>query len=138
MSDLTRGRRCPLKGAQGIWISPVTCSLTFNELVGWFVVAFIIVGSLGLFFFFVQPSRVGENNLRIGADSAFYLWHAGINRDNPYGDNDATSLSAISIGSNYLGPDIIGTLMRTNFLIFCFNYLLFFAAIACIAKSLSV
>jgi hypothetical protein len=138
MSDLIGGRRQPLLGAARFRNNPLTWRLTINELVGWLVIALIVLCSLGLFFFYVEPSSNGGNNLRIGADSAFYLWHAGINRDNPYGANDESTFPAISFGSNYLGPDLIGRLLRNGFLILCFDYFLFFVAIAYIARSISV
>src|SRR5438067_204778 len=92
----------------------------------WIVIIGVIAASLILFFAYVNPSLSGENGLRIGADSAFYLWRAGLVHTNSNGGDFDQTLGLISASSNYAGPVLIAELLRSNFLIVLFNYVLFF------------
>jgi hypothetical protein len=111
---------------------------TIKEWVGWLAIASVMLSSLFLFFLYVEPSFNGKNDLRIGADSLFYLWHAGLVSNNPYGANSNNLDPSISLSGNFLGPDVIGKLLRSNFLILCFNYVLLFVAVAYIARAIPV
>jgi hypothetical protein len=137
MSDLEQAQRESMKGATDER-SLLLTRRTIKEWVGWFVIASVMLSSIALFFFYVEPSFNGKNNLRIGADSAFYLWHAGLVKDNPFGADIDDVYPSLSLSSNYLGPDVIGKLLRSSFLILCFNYVLFFVSVAYIAKAIPV
>jgi hypothetical protein len=89
-----------------------------------------------LFFWIVQPSLLGKNGLRIGADSAVYLWYSGLDSDRvllktayhveqPYPDE----ITLVAFGGNYLGPYLIASTLKSNFLIMLFNYVLFFVSL---------
>jgi hypothetical protein len=95
----------------------------------------IFLGSLMLFFTYVGPSLKGENQLRIGADSAFYLWHANLSGTNPYGRDDEQRAGLIAVASNLLGPYLIATLLRDNLLILAFNYLLLLVSVILLTKN---
>jgi hypothetical protein len=101
----------------------------------WITVACFIVVSLWLFFSFVSPALNGTTNFRIGADSAFYLWAAGLRHDNPYGADYDYRVKLIGLGNNLLGPLLIAATLRSNFLILCFNYVLFFLTVRYAARS---
>jgi hypothetical protein len=137
MSDLEQTQAESMKGATDAGSFLLTRH-TIKEWVGWFVIASVMLSSIVLFFFYVEPSFSGKNNLRIGADSAFYLWHAGLVKENPYGTNSDNLAPPISLSGNLLGPDVIGKLLRNSFLILCFNYVLLFVAVAYIAKAIPV
>jgi hypothetical protein len=137
MSDLEQAEAESMKGATDAGSFLLT-RRTIKEWVGWFFIASIMLSSIVLFFFYVEPSFSGKNNLRIGADSVFYLWHAGLVTDNPYRANGDNLAPSISLSGNLLGPDVIGKLLRSSFLILCFNYVLFFVAVAYIAKAIPV
>jgi hypothetical protein len=104
----------------------------------WSLILAIVVGSLVLFFLFVRPSLNGGNSYRIGADSSFYLWYAGLIRDNPYGSNSDPTRSLIELGSNLLGPFLIASLLRSNIAILCFNYVVFFYTIYMVSRTRSI
>lgn len=104
----------------------------------WFLIALFIVASIGIFFAYVDASMNGKTDLRIGPDSTFYLWYAGLIGDNPYGANSDPTFAIISIGSNYLGPVLIAKALRYNFAILCFNYVLFFLAIWYLTNAITV
>jgi hypothetical protein len=101
----------------------------------WYGVSLFLLSLIPLFFWVVEPSLLGKNGLRIGADSAVYLWYAGLDSDfsllksayhveQPYPDE----ISLIALGGNYFGPYLIATTLKSNFLIMMFNYSVFFVA----------
>ncbi len=106
-----------------------------HEWITWWIVLCGIVASVAAFFYFVDPALKGETNLRIGADSAFYLWAAGLRPDNPYGTDFEPTRGIIELSSNLLGPLLIAVSLRNNFLILCFDYLLLFGTVWCFASS---
>ncbi len=115
--------------------NPVMIRQSFGAWLMWFLVLSLIVSSIGIFFVYVDPSLTGATNLRIGPDSTFYLWYAGLVRDNPYGANSDPTIALVSLGSNYFGPVLLAQVLRNNFLILCFNYSLFGLSIWYLAKS---
>ena len=118
---------------------PLVWVLTVREWVTCILVLYIVLNSVVLYFVYVSPSLDGTSDLRIGADSFTYLWNAGIHRNAlaaRWGLSDGTTpVELISTGGSLIGPVVIGRLLRSNFLILCFNYLLFFFAVRLFAKS---
>ena len=118
---------------------PLVWVLTVREWVTCILVLYIVLNSVVLYFVYVSPSLDGTSDLRIGADSFTYLWNAGIHRNAlaaRWGLSDGTTpVELISTGGSLIGPVVIGRLLRSNFLILCFNYILFFFAVRLFAKS---
>jgi hypothetical protein len=98
----------------------------------------IALFSIYLFAAYVVPSRSPAPDLRIGADSDFYLWHAGIRPDVPDGYSDKEDMALLSLGSNVLGPEIIARVFRTPFMILCANVFLFVLSIRIFAANTSL
>jgi hypothetical protein len=99
------------------------------------VVGCIVLGSVGLFIEFVNPSLKGLNSLRIGADSDFYLWLAGLRQDLPDGYLGGNDVNLVAFGSNLLGPELIAWSLRSNVLILVFNYLVLLFSIRMFAEA---
>ncbi len=97
----------------------------------------IVAISLVLFFVYVNPSLRGTSNLRIGADSDYYLWHAGL-RDDVMAGYDPSGVSLISLNGGVLGPELFARVLRNNFLILCANYMLFFTAVWIFARTVQI
>jgi uncharacterized membrane protein len=97
------------------------------------------LNSVVLYFVYVGPSLDGTSDLKIGADSGTYLWNAGLHRDAlsaKWGfSDDTTPVELVSSGGSLIGPVMIARLLRSNFLILCFNYLLFFFSVRLFAQS---
>jgi hypothetical protein len=77
---------------------------------------------LWLFFAYVEPSFVGDNHLRIGADSASYLAAAGVISDNTI---NVAQMRLLSIQGNFLGPVAIARLIPSLFGIAILNLIIF-------------
>jgi hypothetical protein len=118
----------------------VATKMPLGSWIFWYGFALFMAALIPLFFWIIQPSLVGKNGLRIGADSAMYLWYAGLdsdpallksayNIDSPSTVTDLTPLGMISLTGNYIGPVVIAETLRSNFLIMLFNYILFFIAL---------
>lgn len=76
-----------------------------------YAIAFYLLLCIALFFQFVQPSLIGSNNLRIGADSATYLDVAGF-----VGNSKTSTLQGVELVTaegNLLGPVLVAILART-------------------------
>jgi hypothetical protein len=73
----------------------------------WAIVAYFVL-CYALFVSYVEPSFIGGNNLRIGADSAIYLAVAGVVRSNSI---DPNAFPLLSFGGNFLGPVLIAKLI---------------------------
>lgn len=99
------------------------------------VVGCIMLASLSLFVEYVDPSLKGLNNLRIGADSDFYLWLAGLRQDLPDGYLGETDVNLVSMGANLLGPELIAWTLRSNVLILVFNYLVLLFSVRMFAEA---
>jgi hypothetical protein len=112
--------------------NPLLVRQTMRQWLLWLIIVLTVCGSLVAFVLVVNPSLKDENNYRIGADSKFYLWGAGLVRDNPSGSNYDAPPSLVAVGSNLLGPILIATVFRDNFSILCFNYFVLFCAIYCV------
>jgi hypothetical protein len=101
-------RRCPLKA----------CLVYFSFAVYTFL-------SLCVFFSLVQPWINGDSVMRIGADSDRYWDVARLLLD----PSHSYGASLISFNGNFLGPVILAYVVRYQFLVVVFNYLLFFLAL---------
>jgi hypothetical protein len=115
---------------------PFTITRPLGDWIFWYGFALFMVALIPLFFWIVQPSLLGKNGLRIGADTALYLWYAGLDSDaallktayhveTPYPDE----FTLVAFGGNFLGPWLIATTLKSNFLIMLFNYVLFFISL---------
>ncbi len=104
----------------------------WHQLFARLTVAYISFAGVLFYFFWVQPSLSDNPRLHIGADSTFYLWIAGLIPHNP---NEGELLPMLSASSNFLGPYLIASGLRHNFLIFLFNISLFVLAIHYFAKA---
>ncbi len=117
---------------------PFTWRLMVSDWVTCILILFIVLTSVLLFFVYVNPSLNGTNGLRIGADSDYYLWFAGLRKEAPSPDLGYTYDGVpelVSIGGDILSPVMIARLLGSNILILCFNYLLFFVAVRLFAQS---
>jgi hypothetical protein len=88
-----------------------------------YAIAFYLLLCIALFFQFVQPSLIGNNNLRIGADSATYLDVAGF-----VGNSKTSTLQGVELVTaegNLLGPVLVAILARTLWGIALINISLF-------------
>ena len=88
-----------------------------------YAITFYILLCIALFFQFVQPSLIGSNNLRIGADSATYLGIAGF-----VGNSKTSTLQGVALVTaegNLLGPVLVAILARTLWGIALINISLF-------------
>ena len=101
-------RRIPLKA----------CLVYFSFAVYSFV-------ALCVFFSLVQPWINGEIVTRIGADSDRY-WDVARVLLNPSHD---AGISLVTFSGNFLGPVILAYIVRYQFLVVVFNYLLLFLAL---------
>ena len=110
------------------------------DWVFWYCFAVFLVALFPLFFWVVEPSVRGENHLRIGADSSMYIWYAGMETDTallgrsyyidgPRFTGDLNLATLVTFGGNLLGPVLIATTLKSNFLFMLLNYLLFFIAL---------
>ena len=76
-----------------------------------YAIVFYLLICLALFFQFVQPSLIGSNSLRIGADSATYLDIAGF-----VGNSKSSALQGVELVTaegNLLGPVLVAILARS-------------------------
>jgi hypothetical protein len=81
--------------------------------------------SLCVFFSLVQPWINGDTITRIGADSDRY-WDVARLLMDPAHDN---GISLVSFSGNFLGPVILACVVKYQFLVVVFNYLLLFFAL---------
>jgi hypothetical protein len=120
---------------------PVAIKMPLGDWIFWYGIALFMAALIPLFFLVVQPSLLGKNGLRIGADSAVYLWYSGLDSDSallktayhveqPYPDE----VVLVAFGGNILGPVVIATTLKSNFLIMLFNYALFFVSLRYLFK----
>ena len=116
--------------------NPIAVKRPLADWLFWYGAALFMLALIPLFFWIVEPSLHGRNGLRIGADSAIYLWYAGLPSDamllktayhieQPYPDE----ITFIALGGNYIGPYLIATVMQSNFGIMLLNYSLFFVSL---------
>ena len=82
------------------------CSV-WRWLLIWSIVLYVVICSL-LFFAYVKPSFLGQNQLRIGADSQTYLAVAGVVHDSGV---DPATFALVSFEGNLLGPVLIARLV---------------------------
>lgn len=98
-----------------------------------YAINFYLLLCIALFFQFVQPSLIGGNSLRIGADSATYLDIAGF-----VGSSKTSALQAVELVTaegNLLGPVLVATLAGTLWGIALINISLFVIGM-CVASTL--
>lgn len=76
-----------------------------------------------LFVFYVRPSFLGGNNLRIGADSATYLSAAGFTGSSR--TSEIQNIPLVTAGGNFLGPVAIAILARSLWGIALFDIIVF-------------
>lgn len=98
-----------------------------------YAITFYLLVCIALFFQFVQPSLIGSNNLRIGADSATYLEVAGF-----VGDSKTSALQGVELVTaegNLLGPVLVATVAGTLWGIALINIALFVVGM-CVASTL--
>jgi hypothetical protein len=110
--------------------------MPLGDWIFWYGFALFMATLIPLFFWIVQPSLLGRNGLRIGADTAMYLWYSGLDSDTAllktaYHVEQAypDEVTLIAFGGNHLGPVMIATTLKSNFLIMLFNYILFFISL---------
>lgn len=106
--------------------NPVALRISLPGATIWrWILLWVMVGYLALYLWFlwiyVEPSFLGLNGLRIGADSQEYLVLAGVLRDN--GMNQVFSL--VSFGGNFFGPIILAKAIPSIAGIALFNLALF-------------
>jgi hypothetical protein len=102
-------------------LSSVRKKTIWRWLLFWTIAAYVFLCLL-LFVLYVEPSFLGENGLRIGADSDTYLNIAGVLHDyNVSFDN----VSLVSFGGNFFGPVLIAKAVPSLIGIACLNLALF-------------
>jgi hypothetical protein len=92
----------------------------------WLLIATLLVyfaGCIVVYFRFVEPWVNGDSTVRVGADSDRY-WDAV-----KLAQEDSSSSQLVTLGANFLGPVILGLLLKTGFTVMCFNFLLFWIAL---------
>jgi hypothetical protein len=87
----------------------------------WIITGYVVL-CLWVFFAYVEPSFLGGNHLRIGADSTTYLALAGVIPDSTI---SAMQTQLVSIQGNFLGPVAIAKVIPSLFGIALLNLALF-------------
>src|ERR1035438_2584144 len=73
----------------------------------WTITCYVTL-CLVLFALYVKPSFLGQNDLRIGADSYTYLVTAGVLHDSAIASD---TFPLVSFGANFLGPVLVARLI---------------------------
>lgn len=84
---------------------------------------FYIAVSILVYFWLVAPSINGKVDIKIGADSDLYWDFArSVSQQGAVG-------KLVGFGSNFLGPALLGIVLKNGFAVVCFNIFLFMASL---------
>lgn len=98
---------------------PLTKKRSLGEWMFWFALFGYIMMCVGVYFYYVAPWITGETNIRIGADSDRYWEFARYFGDVP----------VLSVTQNRLGPITLAMILKSGFLVMCFNVVLLLIAL---------